>query len=707
MDFRTLFEALPGLYLILSPELLIVAVSEAYLSATLTKREAILGRHLFEVFPDNPEDPNASGVRNLHDSLRRVVAQKVPDSMAVQKYDIRRPESEGGGFEERFWSPMNAPVLSPQGELLWIIHRVEDVTEFVRLKRLDHEQRRDNDDLRTRAGQMEAEILQRARQVQEANTQLRTANRELARRERERTVLYDQLVEQNRIIQAANRMKSEFLANMSHELRTPLNAIIGFSEILSDGLGGEVSPTQREYLQHILTSGRHLLSLINDVLDLAKVESGRMEVLPEPVRPAALLAEVTDVLRSKSAEKRIAVQTEVDPAVGEVKVDPGRLKQVLYNYLSNALKFTPNEGSVSVRVMPEGDEHFRIEVRDTGIGIRPEQMDKLFAEFQQLESGMTKKYGGTGLGLALSKRMVEAQGGRVGAESTLGQGSMFFAVLPREVAGSVDAVTFTSAARPAPRDSHASIVLVVEDRSDDRSWLVRTLTDAGYAVESAASGAEALARCREQAFDAITLDLLLPDISGLKVLRELRAGGPNRETPVIVLSVLSAQQQVMGFAVRDVLTKPTTADELLTALEGAGLSVGDKHAVMVLDDDVISLELMRALLTDLGYEARCETDGAQALERVKRNPPSAIVLDLLMPGMDGFEFLRLLRRDPEADRIPVLVWTSKELALEERRSLAFSAQGVMSKSAEGQDSLLAALRDQLQPGVRRPQPASS
>jgi signal transduction histidine kinase/CheY-like chemotaxis protein len=650
MDFRSLFEALPGLYLILSPDLVIVAVSDAYLQATLTRREAILGHHLFEVFPDNPDDPHASGVRNLHDSLRRVVTNKVADAMPVQKYDIRRPASEGGGFEERYWSPMNAPVLSPEGELRWIIHRVEDVTE-------------------------------------------------LARRERERTVLYDRLVEQNRIIQGASRMKSEFLANMSHELRTPLNAIIGFSEILSDGLGGEVSTTQHEYLQHILSSGRHLLSLINDVLDLAKVESGRMEVLPEPVRPATLLAEVRDVLRSKSAEKRITVHIEVDPAVGEVVVDPGKLKQVLYNYLSNALKFTAEGGTVSARFVPQAPDHFRLEVRDSGIGIRPEHMDKLFAEFQQLEAGMTKKYGGTGLGLVLSKRIVEAQGGWVGAESRLGQGSLFFAVLPRVVSPS--AAPPPAPALPATALAvGASTVLVVEDRADDRSWLVRTLIDAGYAVESAASGGEALARCREQVYDAITLDLVLPDLSGLKVLHELRAAGPNRDTPVIVLSVMAAQNMVVNFTVRDVLTKPVTADELLAALEGAGLSPGGKYPVLVLDDDVAVLELMRALLTDLGYAARCESDGAKALEQVRRAPPAAIVLDLLMPNMDGFEFLRLLRADPQAGRIPVLVFTGKDLDAEERRSLSQLASAVMNKSAEGRATLLAALHEQIGPAAR-------
>ncbi|HEY0707447.1 MAG TPA: ATP-binding protein, partial [Polyangia bacterium] len=432
-NFRLLFESVPGLFLVLRPDLQIVAASNAYLAATLTKRAEIIGRHLFEVFPDNPNDPAATGVSNLRASLDRVRELREPDTMAVQKYDIRRPESEGGGFEVRYWSPRNWPVLDEDGALAYIIHRVEDVTEFVRLKQFERETDILNEKLRSQAGQMETAIIQGAQQLQDANQQLRTANQELGRREQERTVLYERLVEQNRLIQAANRMKSEFLANMSHELRTPLNAIIGFAELLHDGVAAPVTEKQMSYLKHILVSGRHLLTLINDVLDLAKVESGKLEIRPEAVDLTELTREVTDVLLSTSAEKRIQISTVIDPAVTRVVVDAAKFKQILYNYLSNALKFTPPQGSVEVRIDPVGADEFRLQVRDSGIGIRPEDMGRLFIEFQQLDSGMTKQHSGTGLGLVLTKRMVEAQGGQVGASSTLGKGTVFFAILPRTV----------------------------------------------------------------------------------------------------------------------------------------------------------------------------------------------------------------------------------------------------------------------------------
>ncbi len=237
--------------------------------------------------------------------------------------------------------------------------------------------------------------------------------------------------EQYRRVQEASRLKSEFLANMSHELRTPLNAIIGFAELMHLEKVGSVSPDQKEYLGDILSSARHLLQLINDVLDLAKVESGTLEFHPEPIELARVVGEVGDVLRNIAAQKRVRIDVSVDPRVGEVVIDSSKLKQILYNYLSNALKFSNENGRVWVRVMAEGEDAFRIEVEDAGVGIRPDDLGRLFVKFQQLDASSARKYPGTGLGLALTKRIVEAQGGRVGVRSRYGSGSTFFAILPR------------------------------------------------------------------------------------------------------------------------------------------------------------------------------------------------------------------------------------------------------------------------------------
>ena len=378
----------------------------------------------------------------------------------------------------------------------------------------------------------------------------------------------EQLELQNRRFQEASRLKSEFLANMSHELRTPLNAIIGFAELLHDGQVDPATPQHQEFLGDILASGRHLLQLINDVLDLAKVEAGKLEFRPEPIEIERVVGEVCAILRTAVSAKRIKLATVIDPTVTKLVLDPGRFKQVAYNYLSNALKFTAAGGHVTIRVAAEGDDHFRFEVQDSGIGVAPKDLGKLFIEFQQLETGRAKRHQGTGLGLALTKRLVEAQGGSVGVTSEVGTGSTFFAVLPRHTSA-------TTEAAPPPvihvAREGARTVLVVEDDVADQTALVAALASAGYAVELAGTGAEALARWRERDFDAITIDLLLPDMSGLDLLAALHGERRNAAVPVIVVTVVPDAKVVAGFAVHDVIHKPLDRDTLVASLVRAGV----------------------------------------------------------------------------------------------------------------------------------------
>ncbi|MGN6110272.1 MAG: response regulator [Kofleriaceae bacterium] len=390
----------------------------------------------------------------------------------------------------------------------------------------------------------------------------RLRNEEIRRRSAELEI-------QNRRIQEANRLKSEFLANMSHELRTPLNAIIGFAELLHDGQVDPETPQHQEFLGDILASGRHLLQLINDVLDLAKVEAGKLEFRPERVDLTKLLGEVTAILRTTAATKRLRIETEVDPGLTQVQVivDPARLKQIAYNYLSNALKFTPQGGRVTARMRPEGPDHFRFEVEDTGVGIATNDLGKLFVEFQQLEAGSAKRHQGTGLGLALTRRLVEAQGGSVGVRSMLGEGTVFHAVLPRRTSATVE---LPIAPRTVTRQG-ARTVLVVEDDIRDQAQLVGTLASAGYSVEIAATGAEALSRWRSQKFDAVTIDLLLPDMSGLDLLAALHGESGALRVPIIVVTVVPDARVVAGFSVHDILPKPLDRESLLASLQRAGV----------------------------------------------------------------------------------------------------------------------------------------
>ncbi len=398
------------------------------------------------------------------------------------------------------------------------------------------------------------------RALREANDRLKTD--EIRRRSEE-------LELQNRRIQEASRLKSEFLANMSHELRTPLNAIIGFAELLHDGHVSADAPEFREFLGDILNSGRHLLQLINDVLDLAKVEAGRLEFRPEPADLQKILGEVSAILRTSAATKQIRIQTEVDPTLDDLVLDAARLKQVAYNYLSNALKFTPLEGRVTIRAIAVDADHFRLEVEDTGIGVAPADLGKLFVEFQQLEAGSGKRHQGTGLGLALTKRLVEAQGGSVGVTSELGKGSIFHAILPRKITATLE-LPRTRTRPPVFRDGMRT-VLVVEDDLRDQAQLINALADGGYAVEVATTGAEALTRFRKHRPDAVTIDLLLPDMSGLDLLAALHGERGTLDVPIIVVTVVPDAKVIAGFSVHEVLYKPIDRQHLLASLVRAGV----------------------------------------------------------------------------------------------------------------------------------------
>ena len=498
-----------------------------------------------------------------------------------------------------------------------------------------------------------------------------------------------QLAEENRRVQEASRLKSEFLANMSHELRTPLNAIIGFAELLYDGQVTPDMPQFKDFMHDILTSGQHLLQLINDVLDLSKVEAGRLEFHPEETDIRQIVGESIGILRTLAGQKQIAIEQDIDPAAAQAFVDRARLKQVLYNYLSNAIKFTPEHGRIQVRLAAEDADHFRIEVIDTGIGISADDLPRLFIEFNQLEAGAAKKHQGTGLGLALTRRLIEAQGGRVGVHSSPGRGSTFLAVLPRR------ATRGTPIAGPrsiASQQFGAPSVLVIEDSAADQDTIVRALVAAGFNVETATTRAQALVKLEAQAFDAITLDLILPDANGADVLSDLRTNLRNRDVPIIVITVVARDGAVAGFAVHDILSKPVDGAHLLKALERAGIRSGGRGDVLVVDDDPGSLRLMAASLGQLGYTSTCVDRAIEGLRLCERQPPLAVVLDLQMPEMDGFAFLECFRKLPSCRQTPVIVWTVKDLTHDDLDRLRSSVQGVIGKGQSGSASVVEELR---------------
>jgi PAS domain S-box-containing protein len=531
--------------------------------------------------------------------------------------------------------------------------------------------------LRTEEGTFAMSAIRDITDRKQLQQELRAKNQELER--------------QNQLIQQANRLKSEFLANMSHELRTPLNGIIGFAELMHDEKVGPISAEHKEYLQDILNSARHLLQLINDVLDLSKVEAGKLDFAPERTDLKSVVGEVCDIVRALAAQKRIRLKTDIDPQLGFVEADVRSLKQILYNYASNAIKFTPDEGRVTVRVRAEGADRFRIEVEDTGVGIHPEDLNRLFVEFQQLDTGSSKQHPGTGLGLALTRRIVEAQGGRVGVRSIPGKGSTFHAILPRMLPG---ARAGSEAPEAPPAGAGAPLILVIEDDAQDRAWISRVLRSAGYAVESVATGAEALVRCREQKFDAITLDIVLPDMSGRAVLEKLRERGANQETPVVVATLLAHSGIVAGFQVADILSKPFSERELVNALKKCAVAPRTARPILVIDDDARALKLADKMLRQLGYRTVCRKTAGGALKAVSRERPAAVVLDLIMPEMNGFEFLNRFRKTSRGRRTPVIVWTSKDLTDNERAELRSSTRAIAQKD-ELADELIQEIRSVL------------
>jgi CheY-like chemotaxis protein len=409
------------------------------------------------------------------------------------------------------------------------------------------------------------------------------------------------------------------------------------------------------------------------------VESGKFEFYPEPVQLPRLVSEVMGVLQGAAQRKHILTDVDLDPGLNDLVLDPVRLKQVLYNYLSNAIKFTPEQGRVSVRARPDGASHFRLEVEDTGIGIAAADLGRLFGEFQQLDSGYSKRHQGTGLGLALIRRLVEAQGGSVGVRSVPGQGSVFHLVLRRL---QLPGVATADAARPR--------LLVIEGDAAYQSRLAQALVEAGFAVDGAATGAQALRQTQGQSYGALALDLVLPDQGGLDLLAHIRREGSSRGSPVLGVSMPAEPGSAATFAVADVLFKPINTTEVAAAL--ARLRLSRNLRVLVVDDDPLARQLMQATLAGMGTTAVCVEGGRQALEEVARQPPDAMILDLIMPEMDGFETLDSLRRLPEGAQLPVYIWTSMILSGPEIERLSRSVRAILGKGGGDLEPLLASLR---------------
>jgi len=781
-DFRLLFQSTPGCYLVLAPDLTIVAVSDAYLQATMTQREEILGCGLFDVFPDNPEDPGATGVANLRASLGRVLAKQQPDTMAIQKYDIRRPESEGGGFEERYWSPVNSPVLGEDGQVLYIIHRVEDVTDVVRLEQQGSEQDRAVRELSVRSDERYGQLLDTApdaivvvgddARIRLVNIQteklfgytrsellgqqldlliperfrnghsahvtgffsspgsrpmgsglelfarrkdgtelpievslsplrseqgmtVSAAIRDISERkrleaaaklnadrlssavesiqdgfalfdrddrlvlcnsvyrsllgeslagplvgkpygqvleawlgelsfkdeeeiklfrtrrlaQREQTTTFDvrtrderslrvmarrtpeggivktiwdltddvrlavELREARGAAEAASTAKSEFLSSMSHELRTPMNAILGFAQLLQRDKKEPLSQRHKDRVNEILKGGEHLLRLINDILDLSRIEAGGVSISAEPVSVDDVLAEVIRTLESMAAEQGIRIELEELPAhLPMVVADRTRLVQILMNFGSNAIKYNRPGGKVAFVVTLSNPQQVRVAVRDTGMGIPLEKQDKLFQPFQRAgqETGPIE---GTGIGLVITKRLAELMEGNVGFRSSPGEGSEFWVGIPVHASAPLRSIPHATGEAGVERfvGEGRRLVLYVEDNPANVAFM-NDLLSAFDSIDlltapTAEAGVE-LAHARHP--EVIIMDINLPGMSGVEALRALRASPETKDIPLIALTAAASErdrQRGIQAGFYRYITKPVKVDELLDALE--------------------------------------------------------------------------------------------------------------------------------------------
>jgi len=521
--------------------------------------------------------------------------------------------------------------------------------------------------------------------------------------------LFSEIEQKSREIEIASRHKSQFLANMSHELRTPLNAIIGLTEMLREEAEGPQFADFTEPLERVHRAGKHLLQLINDVLDLSKIEAGKVELHEDAFDLAALARELVVTAQPLAEKNNNLLRLECATDLNMFRGDQMRVRQVLLNLLSNACKFT-EKGAVTLSITPSRDggaAGVAMSVTDTGIGMTAEQLAKIFSDFTQADVSTTRKYGGTGLGLAISKRLVEMMGGTIAVESTPGQGSIFRVWLPA-IPGAENALQAPIASRAdgaeASRKAVTRTVLVIDDDPDARDLMRRFLAREGFDTVTAADAAEGLRLARQFKPTLITLDVVMPRMDGWSVLEAIKADPELAAIPVVMLSILDEQEKGFALGAADYLTKPFDRERLRKVLERHRAARPCTRVLVVEDEDAT-----RAVLRDMLLREGCEVDvaanGVAALARVENARPDIILLDLIMPGMNGFEFVDVLRSRPGGRDIPIVVLTAKDLSQAERERLAGETKTVLRKSMHSRGELAAELRRALRSSPEETEPA--
>ncbi|MEB3330261.1 MAG: response regulator [Candidatus Sericytochromatia bacterium] len=489
---------------------------------------------------------------------------------------------------------------------------------------------------------------------------------------------------------SASRLKSEFLANMSHELRTPMNAILGFTELVHNGALGPVTDKQREGLGRVLRNARNLLDLINDVLDLSKIEAGKMELAFQDFSPRAVVEGVLATIEPLAAKKGLEVRLLGDTPPDLVAGDEGKVRQIVLNLLSNAVKFTET-GTIDVTVATLGAV-WTVAVKDSGIGIAPELHGLIFEEFRQVDASSTRSRGGTGLGLAICQKMARLMGGYVTVASAPGEGSVFTLHLP--VAASVATTGAEAPRAQAAQGRDGALLLAIDDDADVLELLVSRLSGTEFTVVTAQGGEQGLKEAERLKPDVITLDVVMPGLDGWEVLRRLKANPDLAGIPVVMMSIIENRALSFSMGAADCVAKPVARDRLIEVLRRTSGTTGPV-SVLVVDDEPDARALIGQILESDGHSWRGAADGEEALAAIRQDRPGLVLLDLLMPNMDGFTVLETLAADPALRSIPVVVVSAMALSPDDEARLQRGARRILSKAAFTPDELIVELRRHL------------